>query len=126
DGKLDLLVGDFCTYLHVKKDLTPEQRRDFEAIRSRQEKIGKNLRAQMDALQARWDKMMKDVPRSDWNTPENMAKWQKMYQEMRDSPAHKEKMTAYERAQNDLRKYVEAGPSGPDRPHGYVWLFRRK
>ena len=32
DGKLDLLLGDFCTYLHVKKDLTPERRREFEKI----------------------------------------------------------------------------------------------
>jgi hypothetical protein len=23
DGKLDVLLGDFCTYLHVRADLTP-------------------------------------------------------------------------------------------------------
>src|SRR4051794_33495107 len=37
DGKLDLLLGDFCTYLHVRKDLTPDQRRAFEEARRKQE-----------------------------------------------------------------------------------------
>jgi hypothetical protein len=130
DGKLDLLVGDFCSYLHVKPDLTPEERRAFQGLRDKQDKVGKQLRDQMEALQTRYEKMMKDVPKSDWYTPENMAKWQKMYREMHDSPAYKEKMAEYERLQKDVRKYVvarDATPGGgPEVPHGYVWLFRRK
>ncbi len=31
----------------------------------------------MNALREHWKTMMKDVSKSDWNTPENNAKWQK-------------------------------------------------
>jgi len=129
DGKLDVLLGDFCTNLHVKNDLTPKQRREFEAARDRQDKAVKQLRASVDALRERWKAMMKDVPKSEWNTPENNAKWQKMYQEMRASPEYKRHNDEYERLQKDLLKYVDTGESKrntPDVPHGYVWLFRRK
>jgi hypothetical protein len=129
DGKLDVLLGDFCTYLHLKKDLTPEQRREFEAVREKQDKAVKQIRDGMDALRARYKELMKGVPQSDWNTPENSAKWQKMYQEVRDSPDYKARTAEYERAQNQLQKYVEKDAKrqgSPEVPHGYVWLFRRK
>jgi hypothetical protein len=128
DGKLDILLGDFCTYLHVKNDLTPRQRRDFQATRDRQETAARHLRASMDELRERWAKLMKDVPKSDWHTRANSARWQKMYQEMRGSPAYKKHLAEYERAQKDQKQYVDAG-SGADAParaHGFVWLFRRK
>jgi hypothetical protein len=129
DGKLDLLLGDFNTYLHVKEDLTTEQRREFDATRAQQERVGKQLRDGMDALRARWNMMMKDVPKSEWHTPENSARWQKMYQEMRESPIYKKQMAEYEQARQDLKKFVDAASTGADAPavaHGYIWLFRRK
>jgi hypothetical protein len=129
DGKLDILLGDFCTNLHVKKDLTPEQQSAFEAMWDQQDKVAKHLRESMTALRERWNAMMKNVPRSEWHTKENMTKWQKMYQEMSDSPTYKQHMAEYERLQKDLQNYVEAGtsrPGSPDTAHGYVWLFRRK
>jgi hypothetical protein len=129
DGKLDILLGDFCTNLHVKKDLTPQQRGDLKATQARQEQVTRKLRAGMDALRERWNTLMKGVPKSDWNTPANSAKWQKMYQEMRDSPAYKKQMAEYEQTRQDMKKFVVAGSTGADAPavaHGYVWLFRRK
>jgi hypothetical protein len=129
DGKLAILLGDFCTYLHVKKDLTPQQREEFKATQSQQEKVAKQLRESMDMLRGRWTTLMKDVPKSEWNTPENSAKWQKMYSEMRSSPPYKDHMADYNRLQKDLQKYVvatESRPGIPDAAHGYVWLFRRK
>ncbi|HEY7309316.1 MAG TPA: hypothetical protein VH643_08175 [Gemmataceae bacterium] len=83
----------------------------------------------MDALLARWKTMMKDVPKSEWYTPENNAKWLKMYEEMRGSLANKKRTPEFERLDKDLQKYVDTGTSkrgSPDVPHGYVWLFRRK
>jgi hypothetical protein len=129
DGKLDILLGDFCTYLRVKKDLTPEQQKDLETAKARQDKVAKELRASMDDLRARWGKQMKDVPKSDWNTPENSAKWQKMYKEMRESAVYKKNMTEYDQLNKDLQKYVDKAGSwgrGPDVASGYAWLFRRK
>ena len=129
DGNLDILLGDFCTYLHVKKDLTAEQRGAFEAARSRQNTVVKSLRDSMDALRERWKVMMKDVPKSERSTPENSAKWQKMYQEMRESPEYKKCNAEYEQTRKEITKYVDAATRGVDAPaaaHGYVWLFRRK
>jgi hypothetical protein len=129
DGKLDILLGDFCTYLHVKKDLTRQERQEFEAKRDQQDKVVKQLRDSMDALLARWKTKMKNVPKAEWNTPENSAKWQKMYQEMRDSKEYKRIYAEYEQLQKDLLKFVDVGAArrnDPGVPHGYVWLFRRK
>jgi len=128
DGKLDVLLGDFCTYLHVKKDLPPEQRRDFEMTKRREEIVTKQLRDSMDDLRKRWNSEMKDVPKSDWNTPENSAKWQKMYEEMKASPTYKKCNDDYKQLKKDLLKYVDsdgARQDGPEVPHGYVWLFRQ-
>jgi hypothetical protein len=141
DGKLDLLVGDFCTYLHIKKDLTADQRREFEKLQQQHAQAGKGLRDSMEALQKRYAEILNGAPKSEWHTPENSQKWQKMYQEMKDSPAYKAQREEYERVQRALPKFVEqdllkalgrllgsaTGRSGsPDVPHGYVWLFRRK
>jgi hypothetical protein len=128
DGKLDVLLGDFCTYLHVKKDLTPARRKAFEAKRAQQEQVGLHLRDSMTTLRSRWDKLMKGVPKSEWNSPEHSAKWQKMYQDMKESPEYKKHMTAYEQLQKDLQEFVDAGtgPGGPAVAHGYVWLFRQR
>jgi hypothetical protein len=128
DGKLDILVGDFCTNLHVKKDLTPEQRRAFEATRDREAKAGEKLGKLMKALHARWDTLMKDVPKADWHTKENSARWQKMYQEVRQSKEYQQHNAEYEKANKDMKQYVDVGPRAYDAatPHGYVWLFRRK
>jgi hypothetical protein len=129
DGKLDILLGDFCTYLYVKKDLTPKHRKEFEAVRAREDKASKEIRAHGEALRGRWNKLMKGVPKSQWLSRENNAKWQKMSQEMRESPAYKKHQAEYNQAQQDLKQYVDAGSSGVFAPavaHGYVWLFRRK
>lgn len=128
DGKLDVLLGDFCTYLHVRKDLTPGERREFDTTRGRREKVNEALRDGMDALRARFREAVKGVPKSDWSTPENSAKWQKMYEEMRESPEYKERLTESEQLGKDLQKYLntEGAQHGPAVPRGYVWLFRRK
>jgi hypothetical protein len=133
DGKLDILLGDFCSYLHVKKDLTPEQRRAFEAARDRQDKAAGALREGEEALERRWRTTIQGVPRSELLKPENIAKnrkvYQKMYQEMCDAPAYQKQTAENEQAKQDLTKYIDAGTSEAHAPaiaHGYVWLFRRK
>jgi FG-GAP-like repeat len=133
DGKLDVLLGDFCTYLHVKKDLSATRRRELETIRGRQDESIKALRASMDSLRDHFKKSMNGAPPSEWNTPENSKKWQAMYQEMRQSKAYKEHQTRYEETQKALLPFLEKPAKGsgslrndPAVPHGFVWLFRRK
>lgn len=130
DGKLDVLVGDFCTYLHVRKDLTDSERQEFEKLRQRQDQAAKGLREAMGTLQKQFAESMKGIPKSDWQTPANTEKWRKMYQEVQESPTYKAKREEYEIVQRALPKFVERADktrrSSPDVPHGYVWLFRRK
>jgi hypothetical protein len=132
DGKLDVLLGDFCTYLHVRADLTLEQSRAFADLRRKEAEETKFLRDRMEALQAKYKEDMKGIPQSDWNTPENSAKWQAAYSAMKDSPDYKRHMAEYERLQQQGLDYVERSVKGkhlgndPAAAHGYVWLFRRR
>jgi len=130
DGKLDVLLGDFCTYLHLRKDLSPQELKSFAAVQARQDEATQRLRSSMESIRAEYAKMMKGVPQSEWHTKENTAKWQKLYMEMRESPAYKKDQAEYDNAQKDLQRYVERAEGtrgrGPDVPHGFVWLFRRK
>jgi hypothetical protein len=132
DGKLDLLLGDFCTYLHIKKDLTPDQRRAFAEVRRKHDEAVKFLRESMEALRARFKSEMKGAPQSEWNTPESQEKWQTLYKAMQESPAYKERRDESTRLQKEMTSFVEQKSNGggiqgdPAVPHGYVWLFRRK
>jgi len=132
DGKLDVLVGDFCTYLHIKKGMSDADRRDFEKLRQDQQATGERLGKVMQKTQERFAEMMKGVPENEWYTGKNGEKWQKLYQEMKDLPEYKAAREEQEQLGRSMRKYVEPSqtreffPGSPETPHGYVWLFRRK
>ena len=132
DGKLDLLLGDFCTYLHVKADLTPEQKTQFAELHRRENEATRFLRDALDAVRARYKEDMKGVPLSQWRTPENSAKWQAAYQSMNDSPAYKQRSDEYDQMQKQMQPFIDTKAAGkhlggdPAASHGYVWLFLRK
>jgi hypothetical protein len=130
DGKLDLLVGDYYTYSHLqlKKGLTPEQLRQFGAVRDRQDKALQEMRDAEEAVQDRWAGILKGIPKPERNSKENSARWQKMNVEMRESPAYNHLVEEFVRARQELQPYVEDDTSRvkPFVTHGYVWLFRRK
>ncbi|QDV39241.1 FG-GAP repeat domain-containing protein [Tautonia plasticadhaerens] len=132
DGELDVLLGDFGTYLHVRADLTPEEARAFEELREKEAEATKFLRDSMESLRAKYAEDMKGIPQSEWNTPENSAKWQEAYTAMRESPDYKRYTEEYERVQKEGLAYVDRTVAGmrlgddPAVAHGYVWLFRRK
>ncbi|HEV3162747.1 MAG TPA: VCBS repeat-containing protein [Isosphaeraceae bacterium] len=132
DGKLDVLLGDFCTYLHVRADLTPDQTRAFAELRRKEDAATKFLRDSVEALRAKFKEDMKGVPQSDWNSPENSAKWQAAHKAMSDSPDYQRNMAEYQRLQKEVLEYVNSSTAGkqpgadPAVAHGYVWLFRRR
>jgi hypothetical protein len=129
DGKLDLLVGDFCTYLQIKPDLSDEQRKDLNRIIAQRDEAVTATRAAMDRLRADFSEAMRGAPRSDWESDENQAKWQEMYREMRESTAYQQVHAKYERTQIALKAFVEHRESSGDDadvPHGYVWYYRRR
>jgi hypothetical protein len=132
DGKLDVLLGDFGTYLHVRTGQKPEEARTFEELRRKESEATKFLRDSMERLRAKFKEDLKGVPQSRWNTPENSARWQAAYRAMQESPDYKRHMEEYKRLQKEGLQYVDRTASGkrlgddPAVAHGYVWLFRRK
>jgi len=132
DGKLDVLLGDFCTYLHVRADLTQAQAKAFSELRSKEVDETKHFRASMDALRAKYEQDMKAVPKSEWNAPQYSGKWQAAYQAMRDSPDHKRHTAVREKLRKEILEYIDRSVAGarlgtdPSVAHGFVWLFRRK
>jgi hypothetical protein len=132
DGKLDVLVGDFCTYLHLKKDLTAAQRREFEKLRKQQEEAGKRLGEIFTRVHERFKESMKGVPEAQWHAPQYTKKWQDTYLEMKDSAPYKAAREEQERLARLVHKFVERTKASdfiagsPATPHGYVWLFRHK
>ena len=134
DGKLDLLVGDFATNLHIRPDLTPDQHRAFAEAARAQDESTKSLRASQERVRAEFkaESARKGISPSDWNTPENSARFQAMYQAMQEEPAYKRHQATYEAAEAEVAKYVDVGVPGkhlgkdPAVAHGYVWHYRRK
>ncbi len=133
DGKLDVLLGDFCTYLHLKKDLTPEQKGAFEELTRKYDASIRFSRGRMDALRERFKTVdMKGIPPSEWNNPANSAKWQAAYNAMKEAPDFKKNEAEYERLEKEIQGFVDRKAAGrhlgsdPAVSHGYVWLFLRK
>jgi hypothetical protein len=126
DGKLDILLGDFCSNVQVKENLTAEQRKTLDATLERRDQAAAQLRDGMDKLREQFKKAMKGVPRTDWNTPENMARWQKMYEGSRESTAYKKQNEIYQRCEKELEAFVVKDQHGrTEMSHGYVWLFHK-
>ena len=119
-----MLLGDFCTYLHVRKDLTPEERQTFEAVRRKESEATKFLRESMKRLPPKFEEDLKDVPQTHWHTPENSAKWQATYKAMRESPDYKRHMEEYQRPQKEwLSTWNDADEeTARGRPRRAPWL----
>jgi hypothetical protein len=134
DGKLDVLVGDFCTNMHFKRGLSAEDLKEIDKLLALQKDLHKAASGAMEDMRKRYVATLKGVPRSEWNNKENSARWQKMYREFRDSESTKKAEKEGEAISKKLNAFVEAGGRGagalrdgdPDVPHGYVWLFRQK
>lgn len=129
DGKLDLLLGDFCTHLRVRQGLTDKEKAEFKEAQTRSEEVSKKIRGMMEKIQAEFKNMMKDVKKEDWSSDENDAKWQKLYKGFRESAEYKKLDEEYQQKQKEMMKYIDAPKEkgrDPDQPHGYVWLYLRK
>jgi hypothetical protein len=130
DGKLDILLGDFCTYLHIKAGV---ERDAFEQLRRDQAEVQKRIgESRMEVFRHLEQNELKGIPEEEWSTKENRPIVRKAYSDLEDSPAYMAKREEVERLQRAIHKYVNRTtasdfiPGSPDTPHGYVWLFRHK
>lgn len=128
DGKLDVLLGDFRSNLHVKPNLSDDERAECERVVEKRDKTAAVLRSSMDELREQFAKEMRGVPKSEWESPEYQAKWQQMYRQMKESAPYKKAMDKYDRLAEDLKPFCETDGArfGAGISHGFVWFFRRK
>lgn len=128
DGKLDVLLGDFCTYLKPRDDLTPADRQAFTANVARQAALEKQIQQTNDALREKWAEFMKAVPPADRFNKENSARWQKAMRGLREYKELDAAGGELGRLRAAVAKYVQgdAKRGSADVAHGFVWVFRRR
>jgi hypothetical protein len=131
DGKPDLLLGDFCTYVEPRADLTPQERNELTRLRARQARLEPALAAQREKLQEELKDFWKGYGVKESLTPEVQSKYRAKVAEIQARPAFKKLTDESEAVTNAMKPLLRpAGPGalggGQDTPHGYVWLFLRR
>lgn len=129
DGKLDLLVGDFCTAYHPKKNLDEEAKKQLTELITKGNAAGK---AFADKLKALREDFAERYPGDALYSDEATKEWREASLALNNGPEHKE----MERGEFGFVRSVRpllAETHGPGdhsyelaMPHGYVWLFLRK
>jgi FG-GAP-like repeat len=128
DGRVDLLLGDFCTTLTPKAGLTAAQRSEMTAIFQRQAEIAKARKAIFAALVAEFKKK---YPGDLGLSKEGNAWWNKAYVRTQKSQESEDLKRESANLESKLTPVIETPPTqrwldGPETCHGYVWFYRRK
>ena len=131
DGKLDLLLGDFCTYLEPRADLTEKERVELADLRAKQARLEPAVAAQGEKLQEELKVFWKPYGIKEQLTAEVQAKYREKVDEIHARPDVKTLDDEAEAVKAAMKRFLKpAGPGalggGQDTPHGYVWLFLRK
>ncbi len=131
DGRLDLLVGDFCTYVSPRPDLSRAERRELADLRTRLDRLEPAVAERTRKIQEEMKKFWEPIPLKDQLTAEVQAKIHKKQEEIMARPDIKAITDEGESLNQSLKRYLAPAGSGAlgqgqDTPHGYVWLFLRK
>jgi len=128
DGKLDLLTGDFCTVLTLKRNMAADDRAELGKVREQLKEANEALNGFVDVLR---NEFIKRFPGDAIGSKEANDEFSKRYQELRESLKYKDLEAKAKEASDSLSKFLEK-PTIPDsiNPlascHGYVWLYLRK
>ncbi|HVU88283.1 MAG TPA: VCBS repeat-containing protein [Pirellulales bacterium] len=129
DGKLDLLLGDFCTAYEPRANLSADETQQLKQLVADEESRSNPFVAKMEALRKDFATR---YPGDAIYSEEADAAWQKEYKELRESPEAKAmegQEAAFARAMRPLLGSTRGrGDRSFDlaKSHGYVWLFTRK
>ncbi|QDT43701.1 FG-GAP repeat protein [Gimesia alba] len=129
DGKLDLILGDYCTAFDFRKDLTAKEKQQVKTLQTELKQAVEPYRLKLKTLQ---DNIRKRYPGDGIYTDQANEEWSTAYKALKDSPEAK-KMEAFEAEYvNQMRPLLAStahkGNHSYDlaHSHGYVWLFLRK
>jgi hypothetical protein len=129
DGKLDLLVGDFCTAYALRDDLSEEEKQAVHNLVKESETIGKEFGGKVEALR---EDITRRYPGEKMYSDEAQEEWSKGYEALRESDLYRA-LEAQEAAfGKKMRSFLADSRSPGDRrfdlakSHGYVWVYLRK
>jgi hypothetical protein len=128
DGKLDLLLGDFCTAYEPKPDLTEHQKQQMEGLISQFQNLNKPFTERFQKLR---EDFQQRYPGDSIYSDEATEAWSKAYRELREGPEAKEMERKEAEFTAQMRPFLAATHGTGDHsyelalPHGYVWLFLR-
>lgn len=129
DGKLDLIVGDFCTAFDMRSDLTKSEKEQATKLVNKLNSAGKNFSDQIEALRERFKKK---YPGDELFSDEADAEWTKEYNKIKEGPAFKEIEDQESQFLKNMKPYFHSRSRDSERvfqtskAHGYVWLYLRK
>lgn len=130
DGKLDLIVGDFCTAYELRTDLNDVEREQFDKLVAESQELSKVIADKLDAMEKEFKER---YPGDAIYTDEAEKEWRKTYRAWKESPEYKARQKREPELVQRLRPFLSDtrrgdGDSTADltKPHGYVWLFLRK
>lgn len=132
DGKLDLLVGDFCTCVSPRKDLTVEEREKLKAVRKKMAEVGEVMKKHRERINEELQKVFKSIPPEEITKEANQKKIREKQKELSDVPEVKNVSDELGKLNKEFNKFLEKPKAprfgGDDMAvcHGYVWLFLRK
>ena len=87
DGKQDLLVGDFCTTISPRSDLSADDRAKMTALHKQSSETILQLRAALDQLR---DEFRAKYPGKEIGSDAANADWDKRYKAMQESDSYKQ------------------------------------
>jgi hypothetical protein len=128
DGKLDLLLGDFCT-AYEPRTLDESEKEQFQKLLAELEGSGKPFGEKMKALR---DDFAKRYPGDAIYSDKADKEWSAAYQALRSGPEAKQMEEQEAKLVRQIRPYLAQTHGDGDQshylamPHGYVWLFIRK
>lgn len=136
DGKLDLLVGDFCTTVSPRADLTKEERAHLEKSLEERSAVGVEAALIDKNVTAAWTKWMQDldVPKEKRFDRDVQKSYSDKQTELSDEMGLTEKRSEMSRLWKEgVEPYLampeatdESEGGDPATSHGWVWLFRRR
>jgi hypothetical protein len=128
DGKLDLLLGDFCTNIYPRDDLTDDQRKELQHLIVEADKLALLNKQKYDEFIASY---RADFPKEDGYGEEAQQAWKERYDAFRNSDQAKAALLEGEKLLRQRDKYLKPQDKNLvgdeiSQCHGYVWLYLRK
>jgi VCBS repeat protein len=131
DGKLDLLVGDFCTTVTPRPDLTEEQKRAVASLRLQNETDKAEVARLRKGIDAELSTFMAGFTHEEMVKPAAQEKIRKKQEELEKEPAYAAAARKAGESWDQITKFLQTVPGKPgfddwQQPHGSVWLYTRK